>query len=375
MRSSTSPRWSAARRRRTPISAIGSTSMARAPCWMPAARSDAPRLIFASSLAVYGGELPPAVGDDTPLHPQTSYGAQKAIGELLVNDYSRKGFIDGRALQLPTVVVRPGLPNRAASTFASSIIREPLAGKDAVCPVSPETVMALASPRRVVAALAPCARPARRRARHRPLAAGAGLLGERRRDGRRRCAARAATAPTSVSPGSPTLRSRKIVSGWPLALSRRAPKALGFEPRPASTKPSRPLSRTTSRYRRRWSDRSVAARRWQRRRAGHYVGRSLRIARESLYAEDRSSEIFSASVPRIAPRSKRSTRRFNSPMPAAGSTAKSATPGRPSPRPAIWRQRHRLTAPARNATACSPRPRSSLAAVRFRSTCAPGRRG
>src|SRR5271168_1217700 len=118
------------------------------------ALGSSPRLIFASSLAVYGGELPQAVGDDTPLTPQTSYGAQKAIGELLVNDYSRKGFIDGRALRLPTVVVRPGLPNRAASTFASSIIREPLAGKDAICPVAPETVMALASPRRVVAALA-----------------------------------------------------------------------------------------------------------------------------------------------------------------------------------------------------------------------------
>ncbi len=112
-----------------------------------------PRLVFASSLAVYGGKLPPAVGDDTPLTPQSSYGTQKAIGELLVNDYSRKGFVDGRALRLPTVVVRPGRPNRAASTFASSMIREPLAGRDAVCPVSPDTVMALASPRRVVAAL------------------------------------------------------------------------------------------------------------------------------------------------------------------------------------------------------------------------------
>src|SRR6476659_3863395 len=112
-----------------------------------------PRLIFASSLAVYGGALPPAVGDDTALTPQTSYGTQRAIGELLVNDYSRKGFVDGRALRLPTVVVRPGRPNRAASTFASSIIREPLAGRDAVCPVSPDTVMALASPRRLVEGL------------------------------------------------------------------------------------------------------------------------------------------------------------------------------------------------------------------------------
>lgn len=113
----------------------------------------APRLVFASSLAVYGGELPPVAGDDTALTPQTSYGAQKAIGELLVNDYSRKGYIDGRAVRLPTVVVRPGRPNRAASTFASSMIREPLAGREAVCPVGPGTVMALLSPRRVVAGL------------------------------------------------------------------------------------------------------------------------------------------------------------------------------------------------------------------------------
>ncbi|MBV9826995.1 MAG: SDR family oxidoreductase [Alphaproteobacteria bacterium] len=112
-----------------------------------------PRLIFASSLAVYGGALPPEVGEETALMPQSSYGTQKAIGELLVNDYSRKGFVDGRALRLPTVVVRPGLPNRAASTFASSMIREPLTGRDAVCPVTPETVMALASPRRIVAGL------------------------------------------------------------------------------------------------------------------------------------------------------------------------------------------------------------------------------
>ena len=140
--------------RRTPISATGSISTAPAPCSMPAARSaPAPRLVFASSLAVYGGALPPAVGDDTALTPQTSYGTQKALGELLVNDYSRKGFVDGRALRLPTVVVRPGRPNRAASTFASSMIREPLAGQDAVCPVAPDTVMALASPRRIVEGL------------------------------------------------------------------------------------------------------------------------------------------------------------------------------------------------------------------------------
>src|SRR6516225_1172452 len=112
-----------------------------------------PRLVFASSVAVYGGELPGVVEDSTPLTPTTSYGSQKAACELFVNDYGRKGFIDGRALRLPTISVRPGRPNRAASGFASSIVREPLSGRDAVCPVSPDLVMALASPRRIVAAL------------------------------------------------------------------------------------------------------------------------------------------------------------------------------------------------------------------------------
>src|SRR5439155_12290274 len=83
----------------------------------------------------------------------TSYCTQKGVGDLPCNDFSRKGFVDGRALRLPTVVVRPGRANRGASTFASSMIREPLAGQEAVCPVSPDTVMALASPRRIVAGL------------------------------------------------------------------------------------------------------------------------------------------------------------------------------------------------------------------------------
>jgi len=117
------------------------------------ALKSAPRVVFASSLAVYGGDLPPKVSEATPLTPQTSYGAQKAIGELLVNDYSRKGYIDGRALRLPTICVRPGRPNRAASTWASSIIREPLSGVEVVCPVGRDAVMALLSPRRLIAAI------------------------------------------------------------------------------------------------------------------------------------------------------------------------------------------------------------------------------
>jgi len=111
-----------------------------------------PRLVFTSSIASFGGPLPAVVDETIPQTPQTSYGAQKAIGELLVHDYSRKNFVDGRALRLPTIVVRPGKPNRAASSFASSIIREPLTGLEAVCPVSPETRVAILSPRQAVAA-------------------------------------------------------------------------------------------------------------------------------------------------------------------------------------------------------------------------------
>jgi len=111
-----------------------------------------PRVVFTSSIAVYGGDLPERLGDDQPLTPQTSYGVQKAMGEMLVADYTRKGFVDGRSLRLPTIVVRPGKPNLAASTFASSIIREPLAGQEAICPVRPDNWMPLLSPRKTVEA-------------------------------------------------------------------------------------------------------------------------------------------------------------------------------------------------------------------------------
>ncbi|MEO1191814.1 MAG: D-erythronate dehydrogenase [Pseudomonadota bacterium] len=109
-----------------------------------------PRVVFSSSLAIYGGPLPDVVDDDTPVTPDSSYGTQKAIGELLVKDLSRKGFIDGRSLRLPTVSIRPGKPNKAASGFASGILREPLAGQRSRCPVPPETPMAIVSPRQAV---------------------------------------------------------------------------------------------------------------------------------------------------------------------------------------------------------------------------------
>ncbi len=109
-----------------------------------------PKLVFTSSLATFGSGVESPVDERTALRPETSYGVQKAACELLINDYSRRGFVDGRVLRLPTVVVRPGKPNLAASGFASGIIREPLSGTDSVCPVTADTVMAVISPRRVI---------------------------------------------------------------------------------------------------------------------------------------------------------------------------------------------------------------------------------
>jgi nucleoside-diphosphate-sugar epimerase len=109
-----------------------------------------PRVIFASSLAAFGAPLPDPIGDDYLVAPLTSYGTQKAIGELLVSDYTRKGFVDGYALRLPTICVRPGKPNAAASGFFSAIIREPLSGQEAVLPVSEEVMHWHASPRAAV---------------------------------------------------------------------------------------------------------------------------------------------------------------------------------------------------------------------------------
>src|SRR6267142_2726596 len=109
-----------------------------------------PRFIFASTIAVYGGKLPDPVTDETPPSPRITYGAQKLICEVLIDDYARRGYVDGRALRLPAVIVRPGSANTAVSGWASAIIREPLAGRDYVCPVAPHTRMACISLGRVV---------------------------------------------------------------------------------------------------------------------------------------------------------------------------------------------------------------------------------
>ena len=109
-----------------------------------------PRLVFTSSIAVFGAPFPEAIGDEFLSAPLTSYGTQKAIGELLLADYTRKGFVDGIGIRLPTICVRPGTPNKAASGFFSNIIREPLVGKEAVLPVSEDVRHWHASPRAAI---------------------------------------------------------------------------------------------------------------------------------------------------------------------------------------------------------------------------------
>ena len=110
------------------------------------------KMVYASSVAAFGGTLPEVLDDSTTPTPQTSYGTQKVIGEYLVADWTRKGMLDGRSLRLPTIVVRPGKPNLAASSFASGIIREPLNGVVAECPVPDTTGVWILSPKRVVEA-------------------------------------------------------------------------------------------------------------------------------------------------------------------------------------------------------------------------------
>ena len=109
-----------------------------------------PRLVFTSSIAVFGAPFPDKISDEFLNAPLTSYGTQKAIGELLIADYTRKGLLDGISIRLPTICVRPGAPNKAASGFFSNIIREPLAGKEAVLPVSEDVMHWHASPRSAV---------------------------------------------------------------------------------------------------------------------------------------------------------------------------------------------------------------------------------
>ncbi|KQT54481.1 NAD-dependent epimerase [Aureimonas sp. Leaf454] len=115
-----------------------------------AASGYTPRVVFASSIAVFGAPFPAQIPDDFALTPLTSYGTQKAIGELLLADYTRRGFFDGIGLRLPTICIRPGKPNKAASGFFSNILREPIAGEEAVLPVSEDVRHYFASPRAAI---------------------------------------------------------------------------------------------------------------------------------------------------------------------------------------------------------------------------------
>jgi nucleoside-diphosphate-sugar epimerase len=172
--------------------------------------------------------MPAVIEDGTALTPQTSYGSQKAIGELLVNDYSRKDFVDGRALRLPTIVVRPGKPNRAASTFASSIIREPLQGQAAICPVSAQARMWLLSPRRAIRSFIHAAElPAEAWGYSRAVALpGISVTIGEMVEALRKIAGENVVK-RIVWEADPFIE--KLVYGWPVDFAPKRAKALGFE--------------------------------------------------------------------------------------------------------------------------------------------------
>jgi nucleoside-diphosphate-sugar epimerase len=186
-----------------------------------------PRVVFASSIAVFGAPFPEAIGDEFLCAPLTSYGTQKAIDELLLADYSRRGFFDGVGLRLPTICVRPGKPNRAASGFFSGIIREPLAGQDAVLPV-PKTVRHwFASPRAGVGFLLHAARldTAPLGARRNLTMPGISATVGEEIEALRRVAGDAAVRLIREQP-DPVIQ--KIVEGWPRNFDVRRAAALGF---------------------------------------------------------------------------------------------------------------------------------------------------
>ena len=187
-----------------------------------------PILIFSSSIAAFGGEVPDPITDASFLNPQTSYGTQKAIGELLVNDYSRRGFIDGRALRLPTISVRPGKPNLAASAFMSSIIREPLAGLAANCPVGMDFPHYYLSPRKCVENLVKAAEiPAADLGQNRAM-----IMPGRRSTIAEMIAALTAVAgpePAKLIQWKPQPEIEKIVTGWRYDFRPEKAQRLGLE--------------------------------------------------------------------------------------------------------------------------------------------------
>lgn len=186
-----------------------------------------PRVVFTSSIAVYGAPFPDKIGDEFFRTPRTSYGTQKAIGELLLEDYSRKGFFDGIAIRLPTICIRPGAPNKAASGFFSNILREPLVGKEAVLPVGADVRHWHASPRSAVGFLTHAAGIDLERVGHRRALSMPGLsatVGEQI-EALRRVAGDKAVGLIRHAP-DPAIEA--IVSGWSRDFEPERAKGLGF---------------------------------------------------------------------------------------------------------------------------------------------------
>jgi len=201
------------------------------------AAGNGPRLVFASSAAVFGGDppslpLPSLVEDQTLPTPQTSYGTQKLMLEQLIGDYTRKGFLDGRSVRLLTVSVRPGRPNGAASGFLSGIVREPLAGIASVCPVALDTEVALASPARTISALLRVYE-ARREELGGRSALNLPALSVRVGDMLNALEAVAGTAVRALVRFEPDARVERIVSTWPARFRSARAEKLGLLPDPS----------------------------------------------------------------------------------------------------------------------------------------------
>jgi nucleoside-diphosphate-sugar epimerase len=187
-----------------------------------------PRVVFTSSIAVFGAPFPEAIGDEFFLAPLTSYGAQKAIGELLLADYTRRGFFDGVGIRLPTICVRPGKPNKAASGFFSSIIREPLSGHEAVLPVPEDVRHSHASPRSAVTFLMQAATIDGERlgARRNLTMPSVSVTVAEQIDSLRRIAGDRVAARIRREPDETIMR---IVKGWPRRFDARRAESLGFQ--------------------------------------------------------------------------------------------------------------------------------------------------
>jgi nucleoside-diphosphate-sugar epimerase len=186
-----------------------------------------PRVVFTSSIAVFGAPFPEAIGDEFLNAPLTSYGTQKAIDELLLADYSRRGFFDGIGLRLPTICVRPGKPNKAASGFFSGIIREPLAGEEAVLPVPKNVRHWFASPRAAIEFLLHAASldTGELGARRSLTMPGVSVTVGEQIEALRRVAGDAAAGRIREEPDATIMR---IVEGWPRNFDARRASALGF---------------------------------------------------------------------------------------------------------------------------------------------------